>query len=188
MRKRKHTEAVALAMMLGYFSSSALAQQATDPMEPCFRMTDSVGRLACFDHEMQRRHAQARPPSATPAAPAATRAPSATGGAASNTAAAQAPLDDTIGLDGKQLSIRRAEEGIPTPVVKPVVTALAHLSLRPGHQYRFELDNGQVWESTDAEPDLFVSPHEKVMIRPGVLGAFFLKTNEGLSIRVHRVR
>jgi hypothetical protein len=185
--QRKSIDAIAV-LMLSYFSSAVRAQPSTDPMETCFQMTDSGARVACYDQEMQRRHAAARAASAAPSAPAKTPASNPTVGAASSATAAQQSPDDTIGLDGKQLSIRRKEEGIQTPAMKPIVTALAHLTLRPGHQYLFELDNGQVWESTDSEPDLFVSPHETVMIRPGVLGAFFLKTNGGLSIRVHRVR
>ncbi len=155
-------------------------------METCFRVTDSAARVACYDQEMQRRHAAA-PASATASVPAATPASGATPNAASRNAAKVGP-DDTIGLDGKQLSLKRKEEGIQAPAIQPIATALAHLTARPGHQYQFELDNGQVWESTDAEPDLFFSPHEAVMIRPGVLGAFFLKTREGLSIRIHRLR
>jgi hypothetical protein len=65
---------------------------------------------------------------------------------------------------------------------------VAKLKPRPGHLYYFELDNGQTWESTDSEGDLFLAPHAKVIIRPGLFGAFFLKTPEGNSIRVHRLR
>jgi hypothetical protein len=35
---------------------------------------------------------------------------------------------------------------------------------------------------------LLLGRHETVTIRSGVLGAFFLKTQEGNSIRVHRLK
>ena len=98
------------------------------------------------------------------------------------------PIDETIGLDGKQLILKRKNEGLQPEAPQPIVAAIAALRQRPGHMYYFELDNGQLWESTDAEPHLFLGPHETVRIKPGVLGAFFLKTQAGLSIRVHRVR
>jgi hypothetical protein len=161
-------------LLLAHASETAVAQQSADPMEACFQMTDPAARFTCYDHEMQRRHAAVAPASIP--------------GTTSLTTATQAPIDDTIGLDGKQLSLKRKEEGLTPEPVQPIVAALAALKQRPGHMYYFELDNGQVWESTDTVPELFLGPHETVRIRPGVLGAFFLKTQEGNSIRVHRVR
>jgi hypothetical protein len=163
-------------LTVGPFSAAVLAQQSTDPMEVCYRMSDADQRHACFDQEMLRRHTaganaaapNAAAPNAKPAVPA-------------------RPAD-TVGLDGKQLIIKRKEAGIQPEPVKPLVAAIATLKSRPGHLYSFELDNGQVWESTDTQGELFLGPHETVSIRPGVLGAFFLKTAEGVSIRVHRLR
>ena len=153
-------------LMCGPFSAAVRAQDSTDPMEVCYRMADADRRHACFDQEMQRRHAAA----ADASHPAAVR-----------------PAD-TVGLDGRQLILKRKQEGIQPEVVKPIAAAIAKLRPRPDHQYDFELDNGQVWESTDSEGELFLGPHESVLIRPGVLGAFFLKTADGHSIRVHRLR
>ncbi|HEV2701990.1 MAG TPA: hypothetical protein VGV09_10195 [Steroidobacteraceae bacterium] len=96
--------------------------------------------------------------------------------------------DDTLGLDGRQLILKRKAENIPPGTPEPMVVTLTRLTQHPGHQYSFELANGQIWQSTDAEGDLFLGPHETVTIRAGVMGAFFLKTQNGLSIRVHRLR
>jgi hypothetical protein len=156
-----------------------MAQEATDPMEVCYRMADADQRHACFDQEMLRRHTAGSKAAATHATPAAPATP-----AKSSTSATPA---DTIGLDGKQLIIKRKEAGIQPEPVKPLVAAIARLTSRPGHLYSFELDNGQVWESTDTQGELYLGPHETVSIRPGVLGAFFLKTAEGVSVRVHRL-
>lgn len=158
-------------LLVGQFSATVLAQQSTDPMEVCYRMSDADQRHACFDQEMQRRHSAAANAAGSSAPHSATPAPA-----------------DTVGLDGRALIIKRKAAGIQSGVVKPIVAAIARLEPRPGHMYYFELDNGQVWESTESEGDLFLGPHETVLIRPGVLGAFFLKTPEGRSIRVHRLR
>jgi hypothetical protein len=176
-------------LILAQSSVIAVAQESADPMEACFRMTDPDARFACYDREMQRRHAVAPPGSRiAPPAPAGADAPATLPGTPNITTAINRPIDDTIGLDGKQLILKRKEEGLKPEPIQPIVAAITALKERPGHLYYFELDNGQVWESTDGEPELFLGPHETVRIRPGVLGAFFLKTQEGNSIRVHRVR
>jgi hypothetical protein len=175
----------------------APAQQASDPLEACYQLADSAAQLTCFRQEMQRRHAlTAQQATTTAPAPAPAAAPSSaatqtftpTPRSAAIAPAARPQGDDTVGLDGRQLSIKRKQEGIEAPTIKPIVAGLTELKQRPGHQYYFELDNGQVWESTDAQSDLFLGPHESVTIRPGFLGAFFLRTQEGNSIRVHRLR
>jgi hypothetical protein len=189
-RKFSAIHSILIGMLLvAHTSATAWAQQNADPMEACFRMTDPDARFACYDHEMQRRHAVAAPHAGNaPLAPSSAAAPTATPGTTAVTPATKRPIDDTVGLDGKQLSLKRKEEGIKPVQVQPIVAALASLKPRPGHLYYFELDNGQVWESTDSEPNLLLGSHETVTIRPGFLGAFFLKTQEGISIRVHRLR
>src|ERR1700733_14215673 len=100
-------------LMSGQCCATAVAQESTDPMEVCYRMSDRDARLACFDNELQRRHALVAPePPTPPTAPAATSAPAATGAATSVNTAKQRPVDDTVGLDGRQLIIKRKELGI----------------------------------------------------------------------------
>jgi hypothetical protein len=99
--------------MFAPYPATTLAQGSSDPMEPCFRMSDRDARLACFDNEMQRRHAlAARVPTTAPTAPVATSAPLAASAPPGVTTAKKGPPDDTVGLDGKQLIIKRKEEGI----------------------------------------------------------------------------
>jgi hypothetical protein len=189
MHPRKTIRVLFCLLVFGRCCAAAVGQEAADQMEVCFRMSDRDAKLACFDHEMQRRHAlAARGPTAAPTAPAATSAPLASSAITNVNTAKQGPPDDTIGLDGRQLIIKRKEEGIQPQAVKPMIAVIAKLVARPGHLYNFWFENGQVWESTDSEPDLFLGPHENVVIRPGILGAFFLKTQAGRSIRVHRLR
>lgn len=170
------------------FAEIALTEDSLDPMEKCFSVSDSVARLACFDGEMRQRHAQAQSKSAaTVATPPPAPAPPASP-AVSVTTVRKSAADDTVGLDGRQLMLKRKAENIPSDAPQPMVVKLIRLTQRPGHQYYFELENGQLWESTDATADLFLGPHETVTIRPGIMGAFFLRTREGNSIRVHRLR
>ena len=177
MRPSTIRDAAVLCLLLPTgLPAMAAGQQVADPLDACYQLPDTTARVACYDQEVQRRHAAAAQGSHPVAiAPKPTPAPS-------------PARDDTIGLDGKQLDIKRKQEGIQPVAIKPIVASLTRLQPLPGHQYHFELDNGQVWESTDTEPDLFLNPPETVTIRPGILGAFFLKTQEGNSIRVHRLR
>lgn len=45
----------------------------------------------------------------------------------------------------------------------------------------FQLDNGQTWEQSEAMR-FSAEPGEKVTIRHGVLGAFFLKGSDGAVV------
>jgi hypothetical protein len=173
----------ALALALGCVVASAPVQGAVDPIDSCAGIGDASARLACFDRlAQQHRAAVSRPPVPTPSASSAPMPPP------DAPASSTKRVDDTVGLDGKQLAIARAKAGIQPEQLPRIVAALAELQQRPGHQYYFRLDNGQVWESTDTQPDLFLRPHQTVTIRPGLFGAFFLKTEEGNSIRVHRLQ
>ena len=186
------TRTIGLLLFVGYCTTTALAQAPPDAMEACSQVGDAAARLACFDREIQRRHATAagtRIPADAAPAPAPPPVPaSVSAGNAPAPVASRKPVDDTVGLDGKQLSIRRKEEGIAPAAPTLIVAGLTQLQSRPGHQYYFELDNGQVWESVDNQGQLLLGAHETVAIRPGMLGAFFLKTRDGISIRVHRLR
>lgn len=164
------------------FSPTVLAQESVNPIEVCSKVTDRDARLDCFDHAAALRNHVA------PVAPAGTSKPPTPTDTRGVTPAPNGPADDITGLDAKQISARRKAEGRPPQVVKPIVATLARLDQQPtGHCY-FELDNGQVWAATACEPAQFPALHETVRIRPGVFGAFFLKTREGSSIKVYRLR
>ncbi len=169
--------------MIGFLSATtlsmiAMAQSPPDPLEACSQKTDAAARLACFDQEMQRRHAN----NTTPAKPAPAPRPPA--------AAAKKPMDDTVGLTGSQLRKKQRDAGIvverpkPQSIVAQVSRAVAH----PDHRYTFFLDNGQVWEQIDTQQGLYVDKNEAVTIDPGVLGAFFLKTSKEKYVRVRRLQ
>jgi hypothetical protein len=186
---------IAIILTLGALPAIAAAQSSPpDPLDACAKLTDATARLACFDHEMQRRHAT------TPPTPAATSTPAATGRPAATTtptvtptpataAANQQHADENIGLEGTQLHKKLKEQGVePNPEpVKPIVSTIARLLPRPDNEYAFELDNGQTWEQAESKT-LNVNPHDTVTIQPGVLGAFFMTTQRHQRVRVHRIR
>jgi hypothetical protein len=183
---------------LGALPAIAAAQSSPDPLDACAKQTDATARLACFDHEMQRRQAI---PSAATSAPAATSTPpNATtipAGAAAPTASAgpataaanQQHADENIGLEGTQLHKKLKEQGVETKPepVQPIVSTIARLLPRPNNEYAFELDNGQTWEQAESKA-LDVNPHDAVSIQPGVLGSFFMTTQRHQRVRVHRSR
>jgi hypothetical protein len=197
---------MAVILTLGALPAIAAAQSSPDPLEACAKQTDATARLACFDREMQRRHATA------PTTPAATSTPAATGRPAATTtpatattptvtatpaptaapataAANQQHADENIGLEGTQLHKKLKEQGVETKPepVKPIVATIARLLPRPDNEYAFELDNGQTWEQAESK-SLNVNPHDTVTIQPGVLGAFFMTTQRHQRVRVHRIR
>lgn len=188
---------ITVILTLGALPAIAAAQGSPDPLDACVKQTDATARLACFDHEMQRRHATTPAATSTPAAtgsPAATTTPTATATpaatAAPGTAAADRNhADENIGLEGTQLHKKLKEQGVETKPepVKPIVSTIARLLPRPDNQYAFELDNGQTWEQAESKT-LSVNPHDTVTIQPGVLGAFFMTTQRHQRVRVHRIR
>jgi hypothetical protein len=176
---------ITVILTLGALSAIAAAQGSPDPLDACTKQTDATARLACFDHEMQRRHAT---PPAAASTPAATTTPKSTIAPAA-AAANQQHADENIGLEGTQLHKKLKEQGVETKPepVKPIVSTIARLLPLPGNQYAFELDNGQTWEQAESKT-LNVNPHDTVTIQPGVLGAFFMTTQRHQRVRVHRIR
>jgi hypothetical protein len=173
--------------MMGFLAAAALSMIATaqsppDPLEACAQKADAAARLACFDQEMQRRHAtnatRASAAPQTPAPPAASAAP------------AKSSKDDTVGLAGSQLHKKQREEGIAVerPKPQPMVAQVSRVVGHPDHRYTFFLDNGQVWEQVETQQGLYVGKDEAVTIGPGLLGAFFLKTSKDKYVRVRRLQ
>jgi hypothetical protein len=190
---------IAVILTLGALSATAAAQGSPDPLDTCTKQTDATARLACFDHEMQRRHATTpTTPATTPAAtgtraattpPTVTATPAATPAAPASAAANQQHTDENIGLEGTQLHKKLKEQGVETKPepIKPIVSTIARLLPRPDNEYAFELDNGQTWEQAESKT-LDVNPHDTVTIQPGMLGAFFMTTQRHQRVRVHRIR
>ena len=192
-------------------SSVALAQSPSDPLEACAQKADATARLACFDQEMQRRHATNAPHTAPALTPSASRAPASPVALAPATSVASTPstpaapvptapsapaatsaaahVDENAGLSGPTLRKKLRDEGIEeTPKPKPIVAQVSKALWRPDHRYTLALDNGQVWEQVEEQQGIYVDARDTVTISPGVLGAFFLETSKRKSFRVRRLQ
>jgi hypothetical protein len=172
-------EAIYAAMTIALLSTVAMAQQ-PDPYHACAAEKDSTARLACFDRVDSARH----PASSAPSAAAAVSNMPAAAPAVSR------PADPDIGLDARQARLERAQRGEPEPaaaqsavIVATVVTVIPRTPLISA----FELSNGQIWEQAESMR-FSADPQQTVTIRPGLLGAFFLKNAAGVSVRVHRLK
>jgi hypothetical protein len=157
-------------------STAAVAQQ-SDAFDACASVQDSTARVACFDRAVAARHAVQGTASKSP--PPVTAAP------------APAPAkatDSTVGLDARQVHKLQEARGEPKPPpTAPITARLVRIIPRQPLISAFELDNGQIWEQAESMK-LAAQPQELITIRPGLLGAFFLKTAAGTVVRVHRLR
>jgi hypothetical protein len=169
------------ALIITSLSTAALAQQ-PDAIDACAQVKDPTARLACFDRATATR--RAAQPTAPPAAgtgataPATSKAPPAAASAA----------DRDVGLDARTLSKERKARGEPKPPPPaPIVARLVKVIPRQPQINAFELDNGQIWEQSESM-DIRAEPQQQVTIKHGVMNAFFLKTADGVVVRVHRVK
>ncbi len=123
--------------------------------------------------------ADAPMPQSRPAAPAVSAAPV--------PAPTSAPNRD-VGLDALQLRRERREQGEPEPPPPaPIVARIVRVIPREPLICAFELDNGQIWEQSESM-QFSARPDEKITIRHGMFGSFFLKGDDGAVVRVHRVK
>ena len=175
---------VAFGLVAG-LSLTPAAFAASDPMDACSKEPNDAARLACFDKAIAaRRQAPAAPAAATttaPATPTARPAPAASSGTnvapkAANTAP---PLPADLGK----------------PPVRPVKAkpieysaTLTKVDTRSASNWLLVLDNGQVWQTTEAHSDLLLNEQDTVTIKPAGAGGFLLKTPKKQIVRVVRVQ
>ncbi len=167
-------------MTIALLSTAAMAQQ-SDVYHACAAEKDSTARLACFDRVDSARYPTASAPSVAPAVSAGQAAAP----AASSTSS---PADPDVGLDARQARRERAQRGTPEPVQPAAIVATVVRVIERGPLISaFELSNGQIWEQSESMK-FSAEPRQTVTIRPGLLGAFFLKNTAGVSVRVHRLQ
>jgi hypothetical protein len=165
---------ICAAVVISSLSTAALAQP-SDAFDACASVQDSAARVACFDRAVAARHAAQSTPSQPPAAVTAAPPPTKS-------------TDSTVGLDARQVhKLQQARGEAKPPPPAPITARLVRIIPRQPLISAFELDNGQVWEQVESMK-LAPEPQELVTIRPGLLGAFFLKTAAGAVVRVHRLR
>ena len=186
-------------LALTVIAAMASAQSSNDPLETCSTKPEAADRLACFDREMQRRHetktqaevgdqrSKSSPTLPNVAkrveAPAVDVVP-----ARSAPATAAANEQENFGLEGQQLRRKLRQEGVVAPPPpKPISALVARADASPDHRFTVLLDNGQVWEQTQARSGFYLAPREAVTIGPGALGSFFMETSGHAFVRVRRI-
>lgn len=172
---------ISSALVLVALSAGALARQ-PDAFDACAREQDPAQRLACFDRETAARHATGQAPAAaTPGKPVSAPKPA-------TTSAPIPSANSDVGLDARQLRKERRERGEAAPAPPaPIAARVVRVIPRGPYISAFELDNGQIWEQSEAAK-FSAMPRDEVTIRHGALGSFFLKRANGPSVRVHRVK
>ena len=161
-------------ILLVFLISPGVAGGADDTaVRGCRAIPDSLGRLACYD---------ALPLGVTPAAPPkAAPQQSPFRPQLSQPRATPAPVPtENFGLEHKA---RPADE---LATIESYIPGRFE-GWRPG--VRINLANGQVWQVTDDTSRYVVLDNPKVVVRRGVMGAFFLDIEgDNRSPRVRRVQ
>lgn len=191
----------------------ATAQALPPAVVACMNEHDSTQRLACYDREVPRAVAAARPPGSTPgtSAPASqlatappTRAPAASSTHGTSGAGPQPATAPTSGSPpasagqsaaaevdafGMTTQIQRQQTGAVAPPRLDKLTAhITAVSRKPRGEFVVTLDNGQVWEEAETTSHLPLRAGDDITIKRGMLGAFYLSSRQALGLRVQRVR
>jgi len=165
----------------------------------CVGIADKAARLACFDAAFASPTALAAPapvptatvppaPPAPPATLAASPAPAALPAPAAKAPAAQAApaaAVDRFGDNGQLQPELSAKASLPKKLDLKVVTAAA---LGQG-LYRLTLDNGQIWETRQADWALEFKSGDAVTISRMILNSYQISlAGQGRSVGVKRVQ
>jgi hypothetical protein len=166
--------AAAGAMILGTTASSAKPVDTTVPLQiqrllACRAVTDNAARLACFDKETQ-------------------------------TVAGAFSTGDVVALDREKVrSTRRTLFGFHVPTlgnvfggddneIKQVEGVVAAVDGNADGGYIFRLQDGARWSQTDGKP-IALEPRrgDKVVIKRGAMGSYFLSVERQPGVRVERL-
>jgi hypothetical protein len=90
---------------------------------------------------------------------------------------------------GMTAQIQRKENaGAPPPPLDKLTAHITAVSQKPQGEFVVTLDNGQVWEETEATSHLPLRAGDDITIKRGMLGAFYMSSQQVLGLRVKRVR
>jgi len=155
----------------------AAAQGVPAAVAACMGEHDSAQRLACYDREVGR--------AVTSRAPAAADAPVAA--RAAPPAEPELSPEKAFGMT-PQLQQKESGGGQKSPALDKLtahVTAVAHKSRG---ELIVTLDNGQVWEEAESSSHLDPRPGDEITLRKGMLGAFYMSSQQVRGLRMKRVR
>lgn len=163
-------------------------------MQSCAAQADDPARLQCYDRGVARfqeaANAAGSDAHCSDTGPSAPRVSSKSVAVTQSTPAPD-PSDttDRFGLTSGQV-LRKDANGERTPPPPEQMRArIVTLSHRPGGALVLRLDNSQVWEQTDAGPNLRIAAGDPVIIDRGLLGAYWLsgQSRRG-AIKVRRTQ
>lgn len=120
-------------------------------MKACTRLGDDAARLSCYDAAMGVSKSPSGAGKPQPAPPAET-----------GSTQPQAKFGD----DGRLHSVAK------TSLPKNLSAQVREVRLLPAGLYRLTLDNGQVWDTTQADSALAFKANEAVTISRGLLGSY----------------
>ena len=146
-------------------------------MRECAKIDDPTARLACYDNNI--RNAGASPRRAVPGA-----MPTPAGGAGAPVAAGAAQ-----GF-GREDVPDPGRFSTPAGEVAAIAAYVADVDQIRPNQYRITLQDGAVWEFTEATSPSYRPPRAggEVEIERGSLGSFLLQYDNQTGVRVRRVR
>lgn len=158
----------------------------------CVRIEDLSARLACYDRAAGRTPststaapAPAPAPSAAPVAPLAPAAAVAVAPPAPPAPVAPPPATGVAGFGAPSMPLTKAERATEVDRIEAKVTAVR--ALARGEQV-LTLENGQVWQQTEATREQQFAVGDVVVIRKGLLGSFLLTLASGSrNSRVKRI-
>jgi hypothetical protein len=136
----------------------------------CAAIEDPTARLACYDAAFP------RTPHTSPATPAKVAV------------ATDEPASETrkFGLSAK---LKRAiEPKAAQPPVTATRAAVRTVSRQPSGYLLIGLDNDQMWQQTEIDPQIWLRPGDQVTIRRASMGSYLLDTPAHYSTRVRRLQ
>jgi hypothetical protein len=136
----------------------------------CAALDDPAARLACFDAAFPRAPRTSSPKPSAAAVPA--------GESASETR--------KFGLSDRQKA--KLEAKPPAPELAATTAAVRTVRKLPTGYWLIGLDNDQVWQQTELDPNVFLRPGDQVTIRRASMGSYLLVTPGQYSTRVRRVQ
>jgi hypothetical protein len=160
----------AVVISLGFAVADRAAAADHGKGAKCAVIDDPTARLACFDAAFPRPSRASSPEPA--AAPVAVEEPAADA--------------RKFGLSDKQ---RAALEAKPAEQAVAATTATVKTVRKlPSGYWLIGLDNDQVWQQTEIDPNIWLRPGDQVTIRRASMGSYLLVTPAQYSTRVRRLQ
>lgn len=157
----------------------------------CRALAEAPARLACFDRESALLAGAAPPPPAAstnaPMAPAPPRAAAVHEEVSPPSPPLLSPTEQ-FGLPNAAIAHTEGAAGARAPELKALHARVSNLKVLSAGIVEFTLDNGQVWEQTNATGDLLVKSGDKITIAKGWFNSYSLQVPSGRECTVKRVR